>query len=69
MNSDIQPAILFGTLLRENDAAARFYDSCTPLQRQAILCRLPSLTTPEEMRAFVDQLLREGKALPGFPAP
>lgn len=56
MNHSLEPAVLFGTLLRENSAAARFYDSCTREQRQAILSQLPSMTSPEEVRAFVDHL-------------
>lgn len=56
MDSNLEPAILFGTLLRENREAARFYDSCTSEQRRAILCRLPSISSPEEMRAFVSHL-------------
>ena len=56
MNSNFSPAILFGTMLRENSEAARFYDGCTMEQRQAILCQLQSISTPEEMRSFVAHL-------------
>lgn len=56
MDNDLAPAILFGTMLRENSAAARFYDGCTAEQRQAILCQLRAISSPEEMRAFVAHL-------------
>ena len=39
-----------------NSEAARFYDGCTMEQRQAILCQLQSISTPEEMRSFVAHL-------------
>ncbi len=56
MDSNLAPAILFGTMLRENSQAARFYDSCTAEQRQAILCQLQAISSPEEMRSFVANL-------------
>ena len=37
MDSNLAPAILFGTMLRENSQAARFYDSC--------VANLPSAAT------------------------
>ncbi len=40
MDTAMQQATAFGALLRQNPQAARFYDSCTPQQRQAILEQL-----------------------------
>lgn len=51
----LEPFIAFGALLRDDPEASRFYDACTPAQRQAIIRQLP-LQTPETMPAFVSHL-------------
>ena len=56
MSFDLEPAVTFGALLRQNPKAARFYDRCTPEQRQAILLQLPEMKTESQLRAFVDNL-------------
>ncbi|MCI8479178.1 MAG: hypothetical protein HFE97_12755 [Oscillospiraceae bacterium] len=55
MNHQTASAVAFGAILRENPAAARFYDNCTPAQREAILLQLQELP-PENIRAFVEEL-------------
>lgn len=50
---NIEPAIAFGALLREDAQAAAYYDSCTREQREAILLQLDSV---QDMKAFVQQL-------------
>lgn len=52
MELDLKPAIAFGTLLREDPEASRYYDGCTPAQRQEIILRLHQIPI-EEMPAFV----------------
>ena len=46
----------FGELLRQDPRAARFYDSCTPEQKQAILLQLPEMKSDSQLRAFVANL-------------
>ena len=43
-------------LLRQDPRAARFYDSCTPEQKQAILLQLPEMKSDSQLRAFVANL-------------
>ena len=56
MDTAMQQATAFGALLRQNPQAARFYDSCTPQQRQAILEQLSQLTSQAQLQGFVDHL-------------
>ena len=56
MEQGYEQAAAFGALLQENPQAARFYDHCTPQQRQAILEQLPQMTSQAQLRAFVDHL-------------
>ncbi len=56
MNPDMNQATAFGILLEKNPQAARFYDNCTPEQRQAILLQLPQITSQAQLQAFVDHL-------------
>lgn len=53
MFSTRNPAVQFGALLQENAAAARFYASCTPTQKQAIVRQLYNVPSVE---AFVQNL-------------
>ena len=53
MELDLKPAAEFGALLREDEKAAKFYDSCTQEQRNAILLQLSSV---QDMEGFVRQL-------------
>ncbi len=53
MEFDLRPAEAFGRLLRENPAAAEYYDGCTMAQKQNILLRLGQV---KDMDAFVRQL-------------
>lgn len=46
----------FGTLLRQYPQSSRFYDSCTPQQRQAILDQLSQLTSHTQIQGFVEHL-------------
>ena len=46
----------FGTLLRQYPQSSRFYDSCTPQQRQAILEQLSQLTSHAQIQSFVEHL-------------
>ena len=46
----------FGTLLRQYPQSSRFYDRCTPQQRQAILDQLPKLTPQAQLQGFVEHL-------------
>lgn len=46
----------FGTLLRQYPQSSRFYDSCTPQQRQAILEQLSQLTSHAQIQGFVEYL-------------
>ena len=46
----------FGTLLRQYPQSSRFYDRCTPQQRQAILDQLPKLTSQAQLQSFVEHL-------------
>ena len=46
----------FGTLLRQYPQSSRFYDSCTPQQRQAILGQLSQLTSHAQIQGFVEHL-------------
>ena len=46
----------FGTLLRQYPQSSRFFDSCTPQQRQAILDQLPKMTSQAQLQGFVDHL-------------
>ena len=41
---------VFAALLRQNPQSARFYNSCSPAQRRAIMEQLPQL------QGFVDNL-------------
>jgi len=52
-DSGIQRAYLFGELLRENESAARYYDACTPEERQALLLKLDQV---EDLPSFVASL-------------
>ena len=56
MDTAMQQATAFGALLRQNPQAARFYDSCTPQQRQAILEQLSQLTSQAQLQSFVEHL-------------
>lgn len=56
MEFHLEPAVAFGSLLRENAEAAQFYDNCTPTQKEAILLQLQEIHSPENLKAFVDQL-------------
>ncbi len=53
MQLDLRPAEAFGRLLRENPAAANYYDGCSMAQKQKILLRLGDV---KDMDAFVRQL-------------
>lgn len=53
MDANLTNAAAFGALLRENGEAARFYDSCTPEQKQAILLQLGQV---QDMAGFVAHL-------------
>ena len=55
MDRHTEAAVAFGAVLRENPAAARFYDNCTPAQREAILLQIQEVD-PDNMRAFVAEL-------------
>lgn len=46
----------FGTLLRQYPQSSRFYNSCTPQQRQAILEQLSQLTSHAQIQGFVEHL-------------
>ena len=46
----------FETLLRQYPQSSRFYDRCTPQQRQAILDQLPKLTSQTQLQGFVEHL-------------
>ncbi|MCI7660458.1 hypothetical protein [Flintibacter sp.] len=46
----------FGALLRQYPQSSRFYDSCTPQQRQAILDQLSQLTSHAQIQGFVEHL-------------
>ena len=46
----------FGALLRQYPQSSRFYDSCTPQQRQAILDQLSHLTSHAQNQGFVEHL-------------
>lgn len=46
----------FGTLLRQYPQSSRFYNSCTPQQRQAILDQLSQLTSQAQLQGFVEHL-------------
>lgn len=50
------PAHSFHALLRTHPEAARFYDRCTPAQKQAIAHQLAALRTPDQLTAFVRDL-------------
>jgi len=54
MQLDLRPAEAFGRLLREDPAAANYYDSCSMAQKQKILLRLGEV---KDMDAFVRQLV------------
>lgn len=56
MNQANNQIAAFGVLLRQNPQSSRFYDSCTPQQRQAILDQLPKMTSPAQLQGFVDHL-------------
>lgn len=56
MDTAMQQATAFGTLLRQNPQAAHFYDNCTPQQRQAILEQLSQLTSQAQLHSFVEHL-------------
>lgn len=56
MEFGIEPAIAFGEMLRENEAAAQFYDGCTTEQKQAIHLQLRRIQTQEKLKAFVEHL-------------
>jgi len=56
MDMNINAAVTFGELLQENPRAAAFYDSCTPIQRQAILLQLEQIHSRTQLRAFVENL-------------
>ena len=55
MSFNLEPAVAFGELLRQDPRAA-FYDSCTPEQKQAILLQLPEMKSDSQLRAFVANL-------------
>lgn len=46
----------FGALLRQYPQSSRFYNSCTPQQRQAILEQLSQLTSQAQLQGFVEHL-------------
>lgn len=46
----------FGISLLQNPAAASFYESCTPEQKQAILNQVHQISSKQEMKAFIDNL-------------
>lgn len=46
----------FGDLLQQYPQSSRFYDSCTPQQRQAILDQLSQLTSQAQLQGFVEHL-------------
>ena len=56
MSFNLEPAVAFGELLRQDPRAARFYDSCTPEQKQAILLQLREMKSDSQLRAFVANL-------------
>lgn len=56
MNPTMQQTTVFGALLRQNPQAARFYDHCTPRQRQAILAQLSQLNSHAQLQSFVEHL-------------
>lgn len=49
-------ASAFGALLRQYPQSSRFYDSCTPQQRQVILEQLSQLTSQAQLQGFVEHL-------------
>lgn len=53
MQFDLGPAAAFGTLLRENEAAANYYDRCTPAEKQDILLHLHEV---DDMKSYVEHL-------------
>jgi len=55
MRDAIESATVFGSLLRENAAAAAYYDSCTWEQKKAILQQLASV---EDMAAYVRDMAK-----------
>ena len=50
MNHANNQLAAFGVLLRQNPQSSRFYDSCTPQQRQAILDQLPKITSQAQLK-------------------
>lgn len=46
----------FGALLQQYPQSFRFYNSCTPQQRQAILDQLSQLTSQAQLQGFVEHL-------------
>ena len=56
MNQANNQLAAFAVLLRQNPQSSRFYDSCTPAQRQAILDQLPKMTSQAQLQGFVDHL-------------
>jgi len=56
MDSGMTSAVAFGTLLRENEKAAHFYDHCTSAQRDAILMQVQNIHGEDQMKAFVERL-------------
>ncbi|MEG0541836.1 MAG: hypothetical protein RR461_00895 [Angelakisella sp.] len=46
----------FGMALLQNYEAARFFDSCTEAQKQAILAQVHMIQSKQDMKAFVDHL-------------
>lgn len=46
----------FGALLQQYPQSSRFYNSCTPQQRQAILDQLSQLTSQAQLQGFVEHL-------------
>lgn len=56
MGTNPDQAAAFGILLRQNPQASRFFDSCTPTQKEAIMAQLPQLTSQAQLKGFVEHL-------------
>ena len=56
MGPSFSPSGVFRACLRSDQAAARFYDSCTAQQRSAIEHQLQMLRSEQEVRHFTAYL-------------
>ena len=56
MRPSFSPDAAFQGCLQSHPSAARFYQNCSPQQKQAILSQLHQLSTPQQVRSFAAHL-------------